>query len=276
MPSPKPRAKGQLELTAFEHGHEAAVAEMFGGAHGAIGLFAVAYHLLIYVADGYDEYAAWLELLHELWGQEGCTAGDEYAVEEIVDLGEPFVSVAEVAVGAVAEAGEERFGFGIEPFLAFDGIYFGTHGAQHGGLIAGTGAYLEHFHAGLYLEKLCLECHGRGLRDGLFADDGECHIVVGMGFEGGVEEEMAGYLIHGLEHSFVADLGTQLFYHLAAEPFVEEGVLHGGRGYSSSEACQPWATRSMVVFWGVTITMGEPSGVIWPMMCISLLSFIFS
>ena len=178
--------------------------------------FGDAEHLLLLVADGDDHDAVGLELVHQWLRYVGCATGDDDAVEGcIIDFGEPFVAVAEVALGGVVEFAEQELGLVEEAFLTLDGEYLGTELAEDGCLVAAACAYLEDFHARTKVEELALRGYGGGLGDGLVAEDGDGLVVVGYLDEGWVEEPVAWHLLHSGKYCFVGDaFGAQVAAHL--------------------------------------------------------------
>ena len=88
---------------------------------------------------------------------------------------------------------------------AFDGIEAAAQRRQHGSLITGAGADLQHLHALAHLQRLGHQADHLRLADGLVLADGQGLVFVGLVAEGFGHEQFAGQLFHGRQHPSIAD-----------------------------------------------------------------------
>ena len=136
----------------------------------------------------------------------------------LVDLDVPEAQGPEGGGGGTGECGHD-----------FQGVDLGDQAGQNGGLVAGSGADLQHPVAGTGIDGLGHEGDDVRLGDRLFEPDGKRVIGVGFGPTFGRDEGMARHLGQGLEHEGVSDIAAgraQLI--LDHVPSVERESLFGG------------------------------------------------
>ena len=125
--------------------------------------------------------------------------------------------------------------------MALNGPHAAGQFSQHGGLIAGAGADLQHPRVRGEAEKIGHAGHHVRLGDGLAQSDGEWAVVIGRPALGGGHEQMAGDLLHGCQHPLVDEAATtELVLDHAVTEVGEVGVVEfGAHGCESDPAGSP-------------------------------------
>lgn len=188
-----------------EEGHESEVAEVFCFVAVLPDSGDALHHFHIAFTYGDDQFAIHFELVEQGLG-DACGAGcDEDSVEWCVPR-ESEVSVTVVGANlAVAHFFEQCGGQFVQGLVPFDRVHLAAHFCQHAGLVSRAGSDFHHFHPALCFEQATLEGHGKRLRDGLIAFDGEGGVLVSPFVKCFVQEKVARNFGHRCEDGLVDD-----------------------------------------------------------------------
>ena len=150
-----------------------------------------------------DHFPARLQLMDERRGNEVGSRGHDHLVERRV-LGPAVVAVGdlELDVGAALLA-QSLLCLAGELFDDFDAVHLARQLRQDRGLVAQSGADLEHGLLGADIQQIRHQRDDERLRDRLLETYGKRNVGVGVGLQFDRYELVSRHLGHGRHHAFV-------------------------------------------------------------------------